>query len=53
MRIAFICTEKLPSPAIKGGAIQLMIDGIAPFLLKPIRSPFFHYRPIASDVRNT
>ena len=32
MRIAFICTEKLPSPAVKGGAIQLMIDGIAPFL---------------------
>ncbi|WP_432199430.1 glycosyltransferase family 4 protein [Anoxybacillus gonensis] len=31
MRIAWICTEKLPSPAIKGGAIQLMIDGIAPF----------------------
>ncbi|MGJ7034310.1 glycosyltransferase family 4 protein [Anoxybacillus eryuanensis] len=31
MRIAFICTEKLPSPAVKGGAIQLMIDGIAPF----------------------
>ena len=32
MNIAFICTEKLPSPAIKGGAIQLMIDGVAPFL---------------------
>ncbi len=31
MRIAFICTEKLPSPAIKGGAIQIMIDGIVPF----------------------
>ncbi|MEH7380583.1 glycosyltransferase family 4 protein [Bacillus sp. JJ1533] len=33
MNIAFICTEKLPSPAIKGGAIQTMIDGIAPFLI--------------------
>lgn len=31
MKIAFICTEKLPSPAIKGGAIQLMIDGISPY----------------------
>jgi glycosyltransferase involved in cell wall biosynthesis len=31
MKIAFICTEKLPSPAIKGGAIQIMIDGIVPF----------------------
>jgi glycosyltransferase involved in cell wall biosynthesis len=32
MKIAYICTEKLPSPAVKGGAIQLMIDGVAPFL---------------------
>jgi glycosyltransferase involved in cell wall biosynthesis len=34
MKLAFICTEKLPSPAIKGGAIQLMLDGIIPFLNK-------------------
>lgn len=34
MKIAFICTEKLPSPAIKGGAIQLMIDGITPYFAK-------------------
>lgn len=32
MRLALICTEKLPLPAIKGGAIQIMIDGITPFL---------------------
>ncbi|HWO77070.1 MAG TPA: glycosyltransferase family 4 protein [Bacillus sp. (in: firmicutes)] len=32
MNIAFICTEKLPSPAVKGGAIQMMIDGIVPYL---------------------
>lgn len=32
MKIAFICTEKLPSPAVKGGAIQMMLDGIIPFL---------------------
>lgn len=32
MNIAFICTEKLPAPAIKGGAIQMMIDGVSPFL---------------------
>ncbi|MEK3805614.1 glycosyltransferase family 4 protein [Bacillus sp. FSL H8-0547] len=31
MKIAFICTEKLPSPAVKGGAIQLMLDGILPY----------------------
>ncbi|MFF2090008.1 glycosyltransferase family 4 protein [Paenibacillus sp. NPDC058174] len=32
MRLAFICTEKLPSPAIKGGAIQIMMDGVSPML---------------------
>jgi len=32
MKLAYICTEKLPSPAIKGGAIQMMIDGVAPLL---------------------
>lgn len=32
MKLALICTEKLPSPAVKGGAIQTMIDGVAPFL---------------------
>ncbi|OXM17159.1 glycosyltransferase family 4 protein [Paenibacillus herberti] len=34
MRLAFVCTEKLPSPAVKGGAIQIMIDGILPILSK-------------------
>ena len=34
MRIAFICTEKLPVPAVSGGAIQQYIDGILPFLSK-------------------
>ncbi|RYL93268.1 glycosyltransferase family 4 protein [Sporolactobacillus sp. THM19-2] len=29
MRLAYICTEKLPLPAIRGGAIQMMIDGVA------------------------
>ncbi|MDX8362531.1 glycosyltransferase family 4 protein [Cytobacillus sp. IB215316] len=32
MKICFICTEKLPSPSIRGGAIQLMIDGVLPYL---------------------
>ncbi|ANY67147.1 glycosyl transferase [Paenibacillus sp. BIHB 4019] len=32
MRLAFICTEKLPSPAVRGGAIQIMMDGVSPFL---------------------
>lgn len=30
MNIAYVCTEKLPAPAVRGGAIQVMIDGIAP-----------------------
>ncbi|MBA2874952.1 glycosyltransferase family 4 protein [Thermaerobacillus caldiproteolyticus] len=34
MKIAYICTGKLPSPAVKGGAIQLMIDGVAPFIAR-------------------
>lgn len=32
MKIALICTEKLPVPPIAGGAIQLYIDGILPYL---------------------
>ncbi|GAB6931947.1 hypothetical protein JCM14719A_03000 [Calditerricola satsumensis] len=32
MKLALICSEKLPSPAIRGGAIQTMIDGVVPFL---------------------
>lgn len=32
MKIALICTEKLPVPAIAGGAIQQYIDGILPYL---------------------
>jgi len=32
MRLALICTEKLPVPSIRGGAIQIMIDGVVPFL---------------------
>lgn len=34
MKLAFVCTEKLPSPSIRGGAIQIMIDGVAPYLAK-------------------
>lgn len=32
MKIALICTEKLPVPPVAGGAIQLYIDGILPYL---------------------
>ncbi|WP_238392292.1 glycosyltransferase family 4 protein [Paenibacillus antri] len=32
LKIALICTEKLPVPPIRGGAIQILIDGVLPFL---------------------
>lgn len=34
MKLAFICTEKLPAPSIRGGAIQMMIDGVSPYIGK-------------------
>lgn len=34
MRIAFICTEKLPVPPVSGGAIQIYIEGILPYISK-------------------
>ncbi|MGE5398027.1 MAG: glycosyltransferase family 4 protein [Chitinophagales bacterium] len=34
MKIAFICTQKLPSPAVEGGAIQILIDGVKNYLAK-------------------
>lgn len=32
MRMALVCTEKLPVPPVRGGAIQTYIDGVLPFL---------------------
>ncbi len=32
MKIAMICTEKLPVPSIRGGAIQQYIDAVLPYL---------------------
>ncbi|MFG6150590.1 glycosyltransferase family 4 protein [Halobacillus sp. B23F22_1] len=34
MKVLIICTEKLPVPAIRGGAIQTYIDGAVPVLKK-------------------
>ena len=34
MNIAMICTEKLPVPPIAGGAVQLYIEGVLPYLSK-------------------
>ncbi len=32
MKLLLVCTEKLPVPCIRGGAIQTYIDGILPYL---------------------
>lgn len=32
MRMALVCTEKLPVPPVRGGAIQTYIDGVLPYL---------------------
>ncbi len=34
MKLALVCTEKLPVPPVAGGAVQLYIDGILPYLSK-------------------
>lgn len=34
MKLALICTEKLPIPPIAGGAVQQYIEGILPYLSK-------------------
>lgn len=34
MKIALICTEKLPVPPVAGGAVQIYIEGILPYLSK-------------------
>lgn len=41
MKLAFICTEKLPAPAIRGGAIQMMIDGVSSFISKDFELTIF------------
>jgi len=56
MNIAYVCTEKLPSPAIKGGAIQVMIDGIAPLIAQHhelmIFSPADPLLPLEETIEN-
>ncbi|MGE5496073.1 MAG: glycosyltransferase family 4 protein [Burkholderiales bacterium] len=34
MKIALICTEKLPVPSIRGGAVQQYIDAVVPYIKK-------------------
>lgn len=34
MRVAMVCTEKLPVPPIRGGAIQTYIAGILPYIAR-------------------
>ncbi|MFC5450857.1 glycosyltransferase family 4 protein [Paenibacillus aestuarii] len=32
MKLAMICTERLPVPPLRGGAIQIFMNGVAPYL---------------------
>jgi len=32
MKLAMICTERLPVPPLRGGAIQIFMDGVTPYL---------------------
>jgi spore coat protein SA len=34
LKIALICTEKLPVPPVDGGAVQIYIEGILPYISK-------------------
>lgn len=58
MKIAMICTEKLPVPPVAGGAVQLYIDGILPYLSQKheitvfcIRYPGLQDEEIKNNVR--
>lgn len=57
MRIAFICTNAFTVPSINGGAIQMLIDGVTPYLSKKhrltiycITDPALPNREIANGV---
>lgn len=41
MKLAYVFDRRLPSPAIRGGAIQLLIDGVLPYLRKKNRITIF------------
>lgn len=58
MRILMICTEKLPVPAVKGGAIQTYISGVLPHLtplheitVLSIQDPSLKEEEIVENVR--
>lgn len=58
MRIALVCTEKLPVPPVAGGALQLYLDGILPYLSRKheitvycVRHPKLMDEEILNDVR--
>ncbi|MCX7924101.1 MAG: glycosyltransferase family 4 protein [Clostridia bacterium] len=58
MNIALICTEKLPVPPVAGGAVQLYIEGIIPYLSRhynitvySIEHPELPAREVKGNVR--
>lgn len=53
MKIALICTEKLPVPPVSGGAIQIYIEGILPFLTQQHDITVFSVQSSNLPVRET
>lgn len=58
MKIAMVCTEKLPVPAVAGGAVQIYIEGILPYVSRHhqitvfnIQHPSLPAQEIRDDVR--
>lgn len=51
MRLAFICPEMLPLPAIRGGGIEALIDGVTPIISKKHELTVFSITDPALPVR--
>jgi spore coat protein SA len=58
MRICLICTEKLPVPSVRGGAIQIYIENILPWLSRSHRftvvsctDPLLPVREVRESIR--
>lgn len=51
MRLAFICPEMLPLPAIRGGGIEALIDGVTPVISKQHELTIFSITDPALPVR--
>ena len=52
MRLAFICPEMLPLPAIRGGGVEALIDGVTPIIGKQHELTVISVTDPALPVRN-